>query len=103
MHHHGRPTLVRATALPPSGGAARASRTTTAALATAFVEALTETQRRQAMWPFGDGERFDWHYVPRERAGMPVKDVSAAAKAALHDLLRYALSETGYRKAVDVM
>jgi hypothetical protein len=34
---------------------------------------------------------------------VPVEQMGAASKAALHDLLRYALSETGYRKAVDVM
>ena len=41
--------------------------------------------------------------MPRERAGVPIEQMGAASKAALHDLLRYALSETGYRKAVDVM
>ena len=101
--HHERSPLLRATALPQGGAAARASRATMADLAGALLETLSEPQRRQATWPFDDGERFDWHYVPRERAGIPVREMSAASKAALHDLLRYALSETGYRKAVDVM
>ena len=103
MHDHGSPALVRATALPQSGTRARASRATMATLATAFIEALSEPQRRRAMWPFDDGERFNWHYVPRERAGVPVEEMSPAAKTAVHDLLRHALSDVGYRKAVDVM
>jgi hypothetical protein len=74
-----------------------------ATLATAFLDALSQPQRRQAMWPFDDGERGNWHYVPRERAGVPVEAMSPAAKTAVHDLLRHALSEVGYRKAVDVM
>jgi hypothetical protein len=103
MHDHGSPALVRATALPQSGTRARASRATMATLATAFLDALSQPQRRQAMWPFDDGERGNWHYVPRERAGVPVEAMSPAAKTAVHDLLRHALSEVGYRKAVDVM
>lgn len=98
--HPGRPPLVRATALPQTG---RASRATMAALATALVETMSEAEREQASWPFEDRERLNWHYVPRERAGLPVKAMSKASKAALHDLLRHALSETGYEKAVDVM
>ena len=101
--HHGRSSLVRATALPETATRGRASRTAMADLAAAFVDALSEPQRRHAMWPFDDGERFNWHYVPRQRAGVPIEDMSPAAKTAVHDLLRHALSATGYRKAVDVM
>jgi hypothetical protein len=72
-------------------------------LVAAFVESLSEAQRRQASWPFEGDERFNWHYVPRQRAGVPIQEMSAASKSALHDLLRHALSEAGYQKAVDVM
>jgi hypothetical protein len=103
MTHHHAPRLVRATALPAGGGRARASRTTMAALAGQLLETLDEAQRKQAQWPFGDAERFNWHYVPRERAGVAIKDMAAPAKAAVHDLLRAALSEAGYQKAADIM
>ena len=102
IHHHA-PRLVRATALPEPGARARASRTTMAELAERLLDNLAEPQRKQARWPFGDGERFNWHYVPRERAGVAIKDMPAPAKAAVHDLLRAALSEAGYRKASDIM
>jgi hypothetical protein len=102
-HHRERPALLRATALPETGTRGRASRTSMAALAGALLETLSDAQRRQVSRAFEDGERFNWHYVPRKRAGVPVQDMSAASKTALHDLLRHALSETGYRKAVDVM
>jgi hypothetical protein len=101
--HPGRSSLVRATALPETAMRGRASRTTMASLAAVFLETLSAEQRRQASWPFDDRERFNWHYVPRERAGVPIQKMTAASKTALHDLLRYALSETGYQKAVDVM
>jgi Protein of unknown function (DUF3500) len=101
--HPGRSSLLRATALPETAARGRASRATMAGLVAAFVDTLSEAQRRQASWPFDDSERANWHYVPRERAGVPIEQMGAASKVALHDLLRYALSETGYQKAVDVM
>jgi Protein of unknown function (DUF3500) len=101
-HHHA-PRLVRATALPEPGGRARASRTTMAPLALRLLEALDEAQRKRAQWPFADVERFNWHFIPRERGGVAIKDMAAPAKAAVHDLLRAALSEAGYQKASDIM
>jgi hypothetical protein len=98
--HHHHPRILRATALPERG---RASRATMAALAGALLEALDDAQRHTAQWPFDDAERFNWHYVPRERAGVPIEAMSAPAKAAVYDLLRHALSEVGYRKATDIM
>ena len=97
-HHHSR--ILRATALPERS---RASRTTMAGFAQALLETLDDAQRRTAQWPFDDAERCNWHYVPRERAGVPIEAMSAPAKAAVHDLLRHALSEVGYRKATDIM
>jgi hypothetical protein len=101
--HHRASRLVRATALPEPGTRARASRTTMAALAGRLLETLDEPQRRRARWPFADAERRNWHFVPRERAGVAIKDMSAAAKGALHDLLHAALSEAGYRRATEIM
>ena len=101
--HRSRPSLVRATALPQTGTRGRASRTAMADLVAVFVDSLSEAQRRRTLWPFDEGERFNWHYVPRERAGLPVQEMSATSKSTLHELLRYALSEAGYQKAVDVM
>ena len=95
---------VRATALPRAGTRARASRATMADLAGGSSrEPRATAQRRAAHWPFDEDERFNWHYVPRERAGVAIQAMGAASKAALHDLLRHALSETGYQKAIDVM
>ncbi len=102
-HHHHSPRIVRATALPERGSVARASRATMASLARALLETLSPEQRRSAQWPFATDERFNWHYVPRARAGVPLQAMPADAKAAVHDLLRHSLSEIGYRKATDIM
>ena len=97
-HHHAR--IVCATALPERS---RASREDMAGLASNLLETLDDAQRRTAQWPFDDAERFNWHYVPRARAGVPIEAMGAQAKAAVQDLLRHALSEVGYRKATDIM
>src|SRR5262245_44210822 len=62
----------------------------------AFLDALDARQRRAASFPFGDTERQNWHYVPRSRKGVPLKEMAAPARAATHDLLRAALSANGY-------
>jgi hypothetical protein len=96
------PLISRATA-QRAGGSARASRVTMGALAAAFLESLNDEQRRRACWPFDDPQRFDWHYVPRPREGLPLGAMGEASRRAVHDLLNHALGEAGYQKATDIL
>ena len=41
--------------------------------------------------------------MPRRREGLPLKDMTADARAATHALLQAGLSAAGYAKAHDVM
>jgi hypothetical protein len=120
-HPHGRPqgdppmsrrqwlSGIAATALAvawPSPPAESPQATPWVAMAHAvgtFVAALETDTRRRAMFPFNDPERFNWHYVPRRRSGLPLKAMTEAERAAAHQLLQAALSAQGYRKAVDIM
>ena len=36
-----------------------------------FLEALSPDLRRAAVFPFESDERRNWHYIPRERRGVP--------------------------------
>jgi hypothetical protein len=90
------PTVV--TGQPPS-----AAWPAVAEAAVVFLNALAPDKRQRAMIPFDSRERFNWHYVPRRREGLPLKAMNEAERAAAHQLLRSALSEVGYRKAVDIM
>jgi hypothetical protein len=65
--------------------------------------ALPEKSRAQAMRPFEDGDRTDWHYTPRSRNGLSCKEMDKAGRDAVHGLLRTALSSAGYRKAVNIV
>ena len=54
--------------------------------------ALPEKSRAQAMRPFDDRDRIDWHYTPRSRNGISLKELDTAGREAVHALLRTALS-----------
>src|SRR5438132_12734403 len=73
------------------------------AVAVAFLRSLTPEQRRRAAFGMESPERLDWHYVPRERAGLPLKAMDDRQRAAAQALLRAVLSDAGYRKATDIM
>ena len=68
-----------------------------------FVAALPEKSRALAVRPFEDRDRTDWHYTPRSRNGISLKELDAPAREAVHGLLRLALSAPGYRKAVNII
>ena len=71
--------------------------------ALAFLGALDSRRRRQATFPFAHAERQNWHYVPRRREGVPLKDMAADARTAALALLQVGLSAAGYAKARDVL
>ncbi|MDQ2693897.1 MAG: DUF3500 domain-containing protein [Pseudomonadota bacterium] len=72
-----------------------------ALLARRFLDTL-DGRIDQVLLPFAHHNRFDWHYIPRRRAGLHLRDMTDAQRQALDALLRFALSETGHRKAGDI-
>lgn len=67
--------------------------------AKALIATLDQTQLEKLRFPFASEERFNWHFVPRTRLGLPLKDMSEAQRTAAFALLRTGLSEKGYTKA----
>jgi hypothetical protein len=64
-----------------------------------FLGTLDAAGREKAQLSFDAEERFNWHFVPRPRAGLPLKQLSQPQRAAGMRLLRAGLSEKGYSKA----
>jgi len=64
---------------------------------------LDAGQRKSAVRSFADAERQNWHFVPKQRAGVSLKDMTPAQRRAAHALLRSAVSAHGYLKATAVM
>jgi hypothetical protein len=71
--------------------------------AQAFLASLTPQQRAQATFQFTDQERFNWHYIPRDRKGVALRDMTEEQKQLAHALLAAGLSQQGYIKTVSIM
>jgi hypothetical protein len=68
-----------------------------------FLAALTPGQRAKATFPFSDDERMNWHFIPKERKGLTLREMSPYQKHLANALLAAGLSQTGYIKAVTIM
>jgi hypothetical protein len=55
------------------------------------------------VFEFADAERLNWHFVPRERRGLPLKEMNETQRAAARRLLQAGLSQRGYLKASTIM
>ncbi|HEX4644277.1 MAG TPA: DUF3500 domain-containing protein [Verrucomicrobiae bacterium] len=68
-----------------------------------FLAALTDEQRAKATYELKDAERFDWHFIPKERKGLPLKEMTPAQQRLAQALLNSGLSQRGYTKAMTIM
>jgi hypothetical protein len=70
-----------------------------AAAAKALIAALDEGQRAKIQFPMDSEERFNWHFIPRDRQGLPLKSMTPAQRDVAFALLKTGLSEKGFTKA----
>jgi hypothetical protein len=68
-----------------------------------FLSSLSEEQRAKATFKFEDDQRFNYHFVPIERTGLPLREMSSHQKHLASALLSAGLSQQGYMKAVTIM
>jgi hypothetical protein len=68
-----------------------------------FLAALNADQRGKATFPFDTDERMNWHFIPRERKGLPLREMTPYQKHLASALLAAGLSQTGYIKAMTIM
>jgi len=94
--------------------------------AKAFLAALTDEQKAKATFAFDapfdapaaakappvatanpalppPDERRNWHFIPRPRRGLPIKEMTTEQRLLAHALLATGLSHRGYSKAVSIM
>jgi hypothetical protein len=74
-----------------------------ATAAEAYIGTLGSAERDRGTWELGVEQRFDWHFVPRDRYGVRLKDMNSEQRTAAHGLLQSILSSQGYLKATGVM
>lgn len=73
------------------------------AAAQAFLASLSADQKAKASFKYDDPERLNWHFIPRERKGLPLKELEGPALKSAHALIASGLSETGYDQTLNVM
>lgn len=104
-----RQTILRLTALLVCAMALAAayyrtrSSTTMAAAAQNFLASLSSDQKAQATFPMNSDERLNWHFIPRERKGLPWKQMNSEQRALASAFLSAGLSQRGYMKATTIM
>jgi hypothetical protein len=73
------------------------------AAANDFLKTLSANQKKKIQFDFDENERYNWHYVPKSRKGVPLKELSDAQQKAAMKLLRTALSDTGFEKTTAII
>ena len=68
-----------------------------------FLGSLTEKQKGKAVYPLLSEERFNWHYIPRSRNGLPLEEMDGSQRKFAHALISSGLSRDGYAKAMAIM
>ena len=68
----------------------------------AFLATLDGEQKQMATFDFDDQERLNWHFIPRERKGLGLWDLSGKALSAAERFVAAGLSTAGYEKALQV-
>ncbi len=74
-----------------------------ATAANTFLNSLDANQKAKAQYQLDDAERFNWHFVPRERNGACFRTFSSQQRALGLALLKTSVGEPGYQKANAIM
>jgi hypothetical protein len=74
-----------------------------AGAAETFLATLSPEQRAKAAFEFKDDERVNWHFIPKPRKGLPMKEMSPEQKHLAQALLSTGLSARGAVKAATIM
>jgi hypothetical protein len=68
-----------------------------------FIVSLAPEQKAKALLAFDADERRDWHFIPKARKGIPLKELSPAQQHLAHAFMSAGLSQRGYIKATTIM
>ncbi|MBX2875279.1 MAG: DUF3500 domain-containing protein [Saprospiraceae bacterium] len=70
--------------------------------AKAFLESLSELEKKSCLLSFDDQERENWHFVPIKRRGLALQLMSDKQRELVASLLKTCLTPEGYRKVEDI-
>jgi hypothetical protein len=103
-----KPSLVLASALVVglalwASGHVEQTGSKMAAAADRFLDSLSKPQTEQAVFGFDSPERLNWHFIPRERKGIPLKDLTPEQRALAFGLISTGTGGGGFLKATTIM
>jgi len=68
-----------------------------------LLASLTSDQKAKAVFEVKDEERFNFHFIPRERKGLPLKEMTTTQRHLAYAMLNSAMSQRGFMKATTIM
>jgi hypothetical protein len=68
-----------------------------------FLQSLSSNQRSITQFKFDEDERYNWHFIPKSRKGIALKDLNGAQRNAVMNLLHTAISDTAFQKTTAIM
>jgi hypothetical protein len=71
--------------------------------ANAFLTTLSTDQKAKVLFPFESEERENWHFIPRERRGLALREMTAEQHLLAQALLNTGLSYRGQIMAATIM
>lgn len=71
--------------------------------ANAFLKSLDEAQNKKARYPFDDKERDNWQFVPTDRNGLPIKEMTQEQRVLARQLLETGMSASALVKIDTIM
>ncbi|MGC8644509.1 MAG: DUF3500 domain-containing protein, partial [Isosphaeraceae bacterium] len=74
-----------------------------AVAADCLLNSLSKAQIQKASYPFDSKERLNWHFIPRERNGLPIKELTSEQRALAFGLIQTGVGGGGFLKATTIM
>jgi len=74
-----------------------------AAAASRFLASLSKPQAEKTTFAYDSLERLNWHFIPRGRKGVPIKELSSEQRALAFGLIQSGLGGSGFLKATTIM
>ena len=68
-----------------------------------FLDSLSPEQKERAQYKFEDEERFDWHFIPKTRKGLAIREMMPQQREMATALLAAGLSQSAFIKAQNIM
>src|SRR6478609_8652122 len=68
-----------------------------------FISLLSKDQKTETVFPFDEEERYNFHFVPRERKGITFNEMNDVQKKAALALMKTSIGEQAFAKTQEIM